>query len=133
MNINKLDEDIANQAFKAFSVTAPYRFPSSIEKRCRAIINHGSAGFPNDWQSQVQDAHVEIILKVKDVTRRSQGDLITVSNKEYTVANIVADDGVIIRTRQKITCHFCIPDSRHLRPILIRKILNVELLRLRFF
>ena len=97
MNITKLDESIAKEAFKAFSVLATYRFVPGHEKRCRVIIDHGSAGFPNDWNSQVQDAHVEIILKVKDVERPSQGDLITVRDITYTVAKIVSDDGVVVR------------------------------------
>ena len=97
MNINKLDEGIANQAFKAFSVTATNRFSSGIEKRCQVIVDHGSVGFPNDWQPQVQDAHVELILKVKDIARPSQDDRIAIRDKEYTVAKIVSDDGLVVR------------------------------------
>ena len=97
MNINKLDESIAKEAFKAFSVLATYRPIDGQEKRCRVIVDHGTSGFPGDWQSRVQDAHVEIILKVKDVQRPSQGDRITVRDREYSVSNIVSDDGVIVR------------------------------------
>ena len=96
MNITKLDKNIVNESFKAFSVVATYRFVSGHAKRCRVIVNHGSTGFPGDWQSQVQDASVEIIVKVKDVNRPSQGDQITVHDKDYTVTKIVADDGVVV-------------------------------------
>ena len=97
MNINKLAERIAHEALKAFSVPATYRFITGLEKRCRVIVDHSTTGFPGVWQSHVQDANVHIVLKVKDVGRPSQGDQITVRDNEYTVSNIVSDDGIIVK------------------------------------
>lgn len=97
MNINKLNNSIVNEAFKAFSVLATYQFVSGVKKRCRVIVDHSMTGFPSDGESQVQDSHVEIIMKVNDVERPSKGDQITVRDNEYTVSKIVSDDSILVR------------------------------------
>lgn len=97
MNITKLDEGLVKEAFKVFGVLARYQFLSGIEKRCRVIVDHEVVGFPGGWESQVQDTHVVIALKGKDVGRPQQGDRINVRDSEYTVSRVVSDDGVVVK------------------------------------
>lgn len=67
MDSAKHDESTAKETFRAFSVLATYRFVFGNEKRCRAIVDHGITGFPGDWDLQVHDAYVAIILQANDI------------------------------------------------------------------